>query len=146
MSPAIPAGGLTPANASQWSKLWNTTNYEPDPLTALSWAGGALSSYDGQLYWGLMQVPMTAALSHVITYGLPLTPANIALAVLGTERAILIFRCCADLSHPHVELLYGARKMPVQVSTPPYGWSIELNAMGVAPEYGPAGFGNPFNT
>jgi len=146
MSPAIPTGGLTPANVAQWSKVWSATNYEPDPLTALSWPGGALSSYDGQLYWGLMQVPMTAALTHLVTYGIPLTPANIALAILGTERAIPIFRCCTNLSHPHAELLYGARKMPVQSPTSPHGWSIQPNAMGVAPEYGPAGFGNPFNT
>ena len=91
-------------------------------------------------------MPMTAALTHLVTYGIPLTPANIALAILGTERAIPIFRCCTNLSHPHAELLYGARKMPVQSPTSPHGWSIQPNAMGVAPEYRPAGFGNPFNT
>jgi hypothetical protein len=56
MSPVISSGGL-PTSTATWPKVWSVTDYEPDPLIALTYGGGALVSFDGYLFWGTMHVP-----------------------------------------------------------------------------------------
>jgi hypothetical protein len=73
-SPTIPAGGLTSSNAGQWSKVWSITEYEPDLIIALHYGGGAMTSFDGYLYWGTMHVPFTSSIAHSIGYGNPTPP------------------------------------------------------------------------
>lgn len=144
MSPLIdPSAGLTPAAANGWTKVWSVDRYEPDPVTAATYGGGALMSYGGYLYWGTMHVPMLAAVAHMQVYG---TPSNVtqALALIsGTQRAISIFRG-KDFGtwRQRVQLLYGERALPVY--TPGRGWTFQPTRAG-APLYGHSGFGNPFN-
>lgn len=40
MSPPVLEGGLTPADAEGWTKVWQASDYEPDPLVASRYAGG----------------------------------------------------------------------------------------------------------
>lgn len=92
------------------------------------------------------------------------TSQDIGTTILGTFRAIPEFRCCnqggapffdnigpsqpnfggSNTGQPNVELLYGYTVMPK--FDPSTGWKIVPNAMHTPPKYGPAGFGNPFNT
>ena len=148
MSPKLPRAGLTSANANSWSMKWNVSEYEPDPVVAKTYGGGAMYSYKGDLYWGTMHVPYLAALAKWNAYG-PATSQEEALAdVLGTYRAISLFRV-DDYSKtsPKVELLYGQPAMPVwqEGFSGPFGsWTLQPSGMGI-PKYGLSGFGNPFN-
>lgn len=144
MSPEIPPGGLTVADTGLWKKVWRVEDYEPDPVTAATYGGGALVSFGGYLYWGTMHVPMTATLAHFNAYGAPADQASALHAILGTWRAINIFRG-KDFGTPSetVDLLYGLPVLPKY--TPGTGWEIVPNNMGETPLYGLSGFGNFFN-
>jgi hypothetical protein len=145
MSPPIPAGGLTAAEADAWQRVWQSDDYEPDPVTAVTYGGGALHSFGGALYWGTMHVPFLAARIHFSVYGTPAGPAEVVAALLSTHRAISIFRGrnfgAAD---QQIELLYGERFLPVYVPTPGI-WVPTPNKMNVAPLWGGSGFGNYYN-
>jgi hypothetical protein len=174
MSPVIPGGGLMNADAGSWQKAWDVSSYEPDGLTALSYGGGALASFDGYLYWGTMHVPMAAAAIHSAFYSVnPFTTAQVGYpdlvdlspddkevkAFLGTHRPINIFRGRNFASSPEIELVYGMAQLPkftaIPDPPPPAGtggkwinaqWNLVPNNMGGAsPLYGSAGFNNIFN-
>ena len=144
MSPVVPGGGLTAANAASWTKVWKADDYEPDPVTAATYGGGALASYGGYLYWGTMHVPVLSTQAHISTYSIPTGDTNVMLQTyLQSERAISIFRGSGFNSPPTIELLYG---MPtLSKYTAPGGWSQVPNNMNAQPLWGPSGFGNPFN-
>ena len=143
MSPMIPAGGLTGANAGQWQKVWSVSDYEPDPLIAMTYGGGALASYNGQLYWGTMHVPMMSTLAFIQTYGQPETTEGAVQAIQNTQRAISIFRGQNfGTSRAQVQMLYGETSLPAY-NPQTDAWSNQRT--GYRPVYGPSGFGNPFN-
>jgi hypothetical protein len=146
MGPQIPQSGLTPANVDDWQEVWQVNDYEPDSVTASTLVGGALASYQGQLYWGLMQVPITGALAHYAAYpDAPHATLDVILSIIGTTRPIPIFRCCGQASGGKTELLYGSTVLPVYDENT-QSWKVQSNNMHMAPRFGPAGFGNPFNT
>lgn len=142
MSPSIGEDHVLGTD-SVWTKVWEAAQYEPDPVTAWTYGGGALVSYGGKLYWGTMHVPFTAALAHAETYGSSPSTAAALANVLGSHRAISIFRG-ADFGtgNQKVELLYGETLLPVFDGSV---WRLRPNTMGVAPTYGHSGFGNTFN-
>ena len=161
MSPLL--AELIPANKGNWTKLWSSTDYDPDPVTAATYGGGAVASFDGWLYWGTMHVPGVAAAAHASVYGD--SPDVIAQAqrLIGTWRAITIFRG-RNLGLPtqEIELLYGGSSIyggsnlqaylvdPSWEGSPfdpsaPRSWQSVPNKMGLVPLYGLAGFGNIFN-
>ncbi len=146
MSPLVGRDNkLTSADAAKWQSVWNAGQYEPDPVTAATYGGGALASFNGRLIWGTMHVPMTAALAHAAKYGPSEDTAGQLATVLGTNRAISIFslEMRPGGQKPRVSLLYGAQTLPVYDGT---AWTMLPNKMGgVAPLYGPSGFGNTFN-
>jgi len=89
MGPQVPESGLTSADAGNWREIWQVNDYEADPVTASTLAGGALASYQGCLYWGLMQVPITGALVHYAAYpDAPHATEDVILSILGTTRPI----------------------------------------------------------
>ncbi|NOY58070.1 MAG: T9SS type A sorting domain-containing protein [Calditrichaeota bacterium] len=144
MSPEIPLGGnLSAADAGNWSKVWEITDYEPDTVTAHTTLGGALASFDGYLYWGTMHVPATAAIGHFITYGLPASLIETVIPIVGTFRSTSLFRG-QNFGTPGEtkEVLYGMPVLPAY--DPVNGWQIVPNKMG-DPLYGMSGFGNIFN-
>jgi hypothetical protein len=144
MSPPVPGGGLTTAHAGAWTRIWKADDYEPDPVTAATYGGGALASFGGYLFWGTMHVPILSTKAHIVTYGLPTGDTGFLLQTfLGSERAISIFRGSGFNTTPSFELVYGLPVLPVM--TAPGSWSILPNKMGKLPQWGPSGFGNPFN-
>ncbi len=144
MSPPVPAEGLTREDADSWQKVWQVDDYEPDPLIAGTYGGGALASFDGYLYWGTMHVPLQALNVFYDTYGKPADPADQLAATIGCSRALAVFRGRNfDTEQPEVELLYGLSVLPSY--TPEAGWTLVPNNMGVEPGYGLAGLGNVKN-
>jgi len=144
MSPVVPPGGLGPAHAASWEKVWQVSDYEADPVTAATYGGGALESFDGYLYWGTMHVPFLAGVAHFNVYGQPADGVEALTALLGTHRAISIFRGRDfGTAGEQVQLLYGMPMMPAYA--PGDGWKIVPNNMAQMPLYGLAGFGNFFN-
>lgn|GEM_PF-1401060 len=150
MSPPIPAGGLTAAHATGWEKVWQVDDYEPDPVVARTYGGGALASFQGRLYWGTMHVPMTGFLGYLQAYGVELSTLDDALlALLGTWRNTALF-VGKDFGDPdkyqHIKLAYGMPYLPAY--DPHQGWSIQPNNMHEYdrhPMHGFSGFDNFFN-
>ena len=159
MSPELDAGGLTSADADLWEKVWKVSDYEPDPVTARTYGGGALASFGGYLYWGTMNVPLLSTIAHFTVYGDLVDAASYPeqddieiKAFLATHRPVSVFRGRNfDMPTEEVELLYGLNRMyafnpPGSESTLPIGWNLVPNKMaGAAPSYGQAGFDNFYN-
>lgn len=155
MSPVFNNGSLGPSTAN-WTEVWNVLQYEPDPVTALTYGGGAMSVYNGALYWGTMHVPAFSTLVHLEVYGPAIVPTNVlngdVQAFENSERATSIFRG-SNFGTPNqnVQLLYGESSLPVWVPDNlanfrgPGHWVTEPTRAG-QPLYGHSGFGNPFNT
>ncbi|MCU1259223.1 MAG: hypothetical protein JWO80_2108 [Bryobacterales bacterium] len=152
MSPLVPTtGGLTAANLSQWTKIWDASMYEPDPVIARAYAMGAMFSYQGYLYWGTLHIPFQATAQAAAAYGQPATDQDSANLVIGTFRTISIFRGRNFDTTPDIDLLYGSSALPAFSPTggTPGTWPYVPNNMPPLkrnPLYGPAGFGNPYNT
>lgn len=160
--PPLPAGGLTADDADDWTKIWSITDYEPDVLLPFGTTGGALASFEGDLYWGTMNPPLIvgafALLGHLQGQGFnldadgsgSLEADEILATLLGTHRSVSIFRArdaCAD--DPQIELVYGERYLPVY---DPQARSYTIrddaaheNRLGLKPLHGASGFGNFFN-
>ena len=148
VSPDIPVGGLTNADSLSWSNKWLATDYEPDPVIAMTYGGGALASFDGDLYWGTMHVPGTSAAAAELVYDLSGdNPLNV---IASTLRAISIFRLRNfDTSAPEVqEVLYGKQYVPVyDPAAQAFTYRKDADHMtGMGPPlWGKSGFGNALN-
>lgn len=148
MSPPLAQGapGLNPEDADGWRQVWHTGMYEPDPVIARSYALGGLESYQGQLYWGTMHVPLQATALHTAVYR-PSTPAAIRDTLLNTQRASAVFRGrFLGTGQQRVELLYGAAELPAYDPDAADGagaWAA--TPTGYTPRFGASGFGNRFN-
>lgn len=139
---------LTAANLNQWVKIWDVSRYEPDPVTAATVVGGAISAYQNKIYWGMMQVPFTGVAAHFQACpSAPQDQQNMALALVNTTRAIPVFRSDgnANPAKTKTELLYGSEQLPVWDCANAM-WKTVANPAKLRPAYGQAGFGNPFNT
>jgi hypothetical protein len=143
MSPPLRRGGLRGASADEWVKVWQITDYEPDPVTASIYQGGPLVSYGGYLYWATINPPFVGAIQHISTYGTS-DPLGVTAAVLGAHRPTTVFRGRKFGTRAEkVDLLYGSQFLPAYV--PGSGWQIVANNMRSRPLYGSAGYGNFFN-
>jgi hypothetical protein len=144
MSPSVPEGGLVSSHTNQWQKVWSATDYEPDQLTALTYLGGGLHSFDGYLYWGSMHFPILAAAVHLVAYGITPDPEQLLGVVIGTHRPTNIFRGHKFGSPEEVmQVVYGLPAMPARQADGQF--AVVPNKMG-APLYGLSGFGNFYNT
>jgi hypothetical protein len=145
-SEPILVGGLTMANSGGWDKIWEVDDYEPDPVIAASYGGGALASYEGKLYWGTMHVPFASTLIHGLANNPPINSDEDAiLNFLAPTRSITIFRGDNLESSVDIELLYGSPVLP-RYDKPNDEWYLTSNNMGgTLPLYGLPGFGNLFN-
>lgn len=146
MGPVVPAGGL-PASQNQWDKVWRADDYEPDTITARTYGGGALASFDGYLYWGTMHVPLLSFSVYSQTYSFS-SPEESLEAFLGSYRAISIFRG-DNFDNPgkQIDLVYGMPNLPVSTPTGlgTLDWQLVPNNMNAIPLFGFSGFGNMFN-
>jgi hypothetical protein len=155
MSPFMGADGLHHRDAQSWVKIWSANDYEQDEVTARLYNGGALATFEGYLYWGTTHAPMSAGLAHAEIYGHwdpqtgDIDMRKLLSAVLGTHRPISIFRGRRfGFPKEEVQVLYGLQSMPAYIRRSDgsgYEWQILPNKMG-PPLYGPAGFGNLYNT
>jgi len=141
-SPVLPSGGLT--SATVWDEIWNASAYEPDPVVALTYGGGAIASFDGYLYWGTMHVPGVAAAAMAKKYNIDTSDQQKMIELFfNTNRAISIYRSSDPESDAKVELMYGDTKLPTY--NPETKSFVEVdNKMGAA-TWGESGFGNMFN-
>ncbi len=142
----LPKKGGLPASVAPLTQLWDVRQYEPDPVIALSYGGGAIASFEGKLVWGTMHVPGVATQLHMARYGAYYDSlsgveraVNLLGMLVGTQRAIALF------SHGDegTELLYGQRLLPA--FSVAGGWTLAPNAAGLTPKHGCSGFNNPFN-
>jgi hypothetical protein len=148
-SPALKMGGLTQADAdaADWrTPLWLATDYDPDPVVAASYGGGAIASWNGKLVFGTMHVPMTALLAAERAY--TLADGTALQNFLGTYRSIAVFEVTFPRGRPRVELLYGEKYLPTydpakQAFTIRYDAAHRTGKF--APRNGPSGFGNFYN-
>ena len=145
MSPMdVPASDGLPASLAEWTKVWQVDDYEPDTITAHTYGGGALASFDGYLYWGTMHVPLVSLAAYAQQ---GLSPEEALEAFWGSYRAISIFRGTDFPGTPDIDLVYGMPLLPKATQTGPgsYDWQLVPNNMGALPMFGLSGFGNPFN-
>jgi hypothetical protein len=149
MSPAVSEAGLSAVDADGWRKVWESSDYEPDPVTAATYGGGALASFHGHLYWGTMHVPLTSALAHMVIHGQPESLLDTLLVLLGTHRATSVFRGRDfGTASEKIELLYGEPALwsyCVEPGAAGGQWQRMPNSMGTAPLWGASGFDNPYN-
>jgi len=155
MSPVVGADGLHHSDAQSWVKIWSALDYEQDEITARMYNGGAIASYEGYLYWGTTHAPMSAGLAHAEIYGHwdsetgDIDLRKLLSALLGTHRPISIFRGRKfGFPEEEMQVLYGLEKMPAYIELSAgleYEWQFLPNKMG-PPLFGPAGFGNLYNT
>ena len=163
----VSTGQAAPLDGSpSWTKVWSALQYEPDPIIARTYAMGAITAYDGQLYWGTMHVPFLATIAEIgywlhqgvgFSSDSTVAQAQILSDMVATQRSISVFRGGGfDTDSPQVDLLYGDAQLPVfgpvdlgtwsDGSGNAYGWRLEPNtATGQQGLYGASGFGNPFN-
>jgi hypothetical protein len=161
MGPKIGKGGLTAADAGSWMKIWEVTDYEPDPVVAATYGGGAVASYKGKLYWGTMHVPVLSLAAALLAHDGGLidldTDGNRSVdadelqsAYQGTFRAVSIFRAkIGKKGKMKTELLYGEMYLPVY-SPLERAYTVAIDAVhrnrtGKVPQYGSSGFNNPYN-
>jgi hypothetical protein len=147
-SPEVSREGL-PASNAQLEEIWTVDDYEPDPITARTYLGGAVGSFDGKLVWGTMHAPFVGALMHLREYlaeygGTP-SVLEVLAAIAGAHRPTVIFSA-DDLegTEPQIRVLYGNTLLPAYV--PGAGWRLVPNKAHQLPKFGLAGFNNPFNT
>src|SRR5262249_24073104 len=116
MSPAVPAGGLDATNANQWTALWNDIYFKPPSAIAQSYAGRAIASFDGYLWWGKLHIPMSTMQRLVQKYS-PTTKDEAIADLGGTFRAAVFFRIKDPDTNPKIDIVYGNYELPV--FTPP---------------------------
>ena len=154
-TPLLPNSGGLPASNAPLTKIWDARAYEPDPLVASTYGGGAMASYMGHLVFGTMHVPGVATqlqLRFYSSYYNSITDptqlqAETFLALLATQRAIAIFSVEGLGANPQpssISLLYGQAYLPV-FNPSNHQWVLQRNNSNLEPSLGPSGFGNPFN-
>ena len=144
ISPAMDVTtGLHAANAGSWTRIWKPSDYEPDPVTAATYGGGAIAYWQDALYFGTMHVPGTSALAHIQAYGEPADQAAYLEVLVNTYRAASIWRINdAETATPSAELLYGESTLPAYNAVT---GEFDATTTNFTPQYGSSGFGNIFN-
>jgi hypothetical protein len=140
MGPDMKDRPLTGADRGKWKVVFKLSDYEVEPAAAQ--VGGALASFDGYLYFGTMQAPLTGLGMYTQLYSK--APINVQ-AFLGTQRPITIFRAKhLASSNPVIEVVYGSPVLP-KYDPVADSWKLVPNGLGRSPLYGLPGFGNFFN-
>lgn len=153
-SPVLAADGSLPQSVAPWTKIWDVSSYETDPKVAVTLFGGAITTLNNQVVWGLMQVPFTGV--EVVMRACPgaIASSTDALkAIAYTTRPIPIFSANGAGATPPAtsSLLYGSNYLYSSRCVAGAGgntleWTQTANASGQQALLGAAGFGNPFNT
>jgi len=145
ISPIIPPGGLTNSHATPgaWKKVWDAGDYEPDPVVAKTYGGGALAYYQGYLYWGTMHVAGASSFILMDQYGYP-DQMDQEEFFLNSHRALSIFRGRNfENQFGRAELLYGESILPVYNGE---SQTFSNTYTGMNPLFGSSGFDALTNT
>jgi hypothetical protein len=153
-SPPLP---LTAESSGNWRKIWSAGDYEPDPLVASIYGGGAVKSFDGWLYWGTMHVAGFTFIKYLDSFDIPFSLREMSKLIHSTWRAASIFRG-RNIGTPQqeIQLLYGGSAAFEDLKPGHYpvidGYGRQridldsrMNKMGLTPLYGRGGFGNEWN-
>ncbi len=154
MSSVIPPEGLTNGNLNDWVKVWDASEYEPDPVIAATYAVGDLASFDGRLWWGTLHLTTAGFLAHSVFFEIDLLGANCSSdpecsirqeeAFNNSNRALALLRGRNFDSTPEIELLYGETSLPVYDSSVGE-WEEKQNNSSLIPLFGKSGIDNPNN-
>lgn len=137
----IPANGFTKDQPASFHQVFSVADFEPDPVIANAWLMGAITEYQGQVYWGTMH-PGGQAFTHLLRKH-PSTLLKLTEAVPKTHRRTHLFRTdFSDPEKPKTELLYGASSYWTFDNG---DWVKKPNLMGLKPLLGIAGYGDYFN-
>lgn len=142
-SPALPVGGLTNSNLSQWEKVWSYTMYDKDPLNGILAMGGDLKEHNGWLYFGSMHIPLMQ-----VVVGQDRGATDTLDLVVNGHRAISVFRLEEEPGPSprkvNVECLWGRKELAVFDPITKY-YGENKAPTGYTPLFGDSGFGNIFN-
>ncbi len=58
-------------NQVEWKQLWSPSSYEPDAALVMSYMGGGIAAFGGQVYWGTINVPMSSLMTYMVARGYP---------------------------------------------------------------------------
>ncbi|ATB46157.1 hypothetical protein MYMAC_001749 [Corallococcus macrosporus DSM 14697] len=161
-SPRLEQDGLDDDDASQWRKVWDIRDYEPDLVAAATTGGGAVASFDGRLYWGTMHVPFLATSVALGAHAAGLLNLDadgsgsldwleLLNTALGTHRSTSVFQS-DELGNQDesVRVIYGEKYLP-RYSPLARGYNIAFNDFyrnrleNPEPRWGSSGLGNFFN-
>jgi len=147
MSPELGENGLSRWDADDWQQVWSIDQYEPDPVVARSYGGGALYSFDGHLYWGTMQVAGTGAAVFLEAY--PDEGLGFMDVFDQTFRPSAFFRGedFDDPGNTNVEMLFGDETLLKYTpsGSEPGHFDPVPNLHGEPAVFGEAGFGTGTN-
>ncbi len=150
MSRPLNGTPLTNADALSWTQVWDASEYDPDPLLAATYAGGAMASFDGYLFFGTMHLPDLGLGVFLGVHGAPTTEEDLLSTLYATLRPTVLFRG-KDFGTPQqeIDLAYGAKTLPVFTPGGDFGtWDSVPNNMPAgkkAPLFGYSGYTNPYN-
>ena len=135
---------LPPSTAS-WTTVWQLSNYEVEPSAGA--AGGAISGFDGWLYFTTMTPPGAQLLQFNYLYpSAPTDTTSLVENLLGSYRPTEMFRG-KDFGTPNqkIEVLYGNKLLP-KYNPGSNTWSLVPNKLSQSPKWGLAGYNNFFNS
>lgn len=155
ISPPVPQEGLTSANFNDWVKIWQSSDYEPDAVSAFAYSLGDLASFEDRLWWGTLHLPSIGFLLHSVLFELDLLSPSCTSdpeclnrqneAFENSFRATALFRARNFDSTPEIELLYGESSLPVYNSSLSQ-WEEKPNNASLVPLFGKSGIDNPLNS
>ncbi|MCL1038896.1 hypothetical protein L2750_17340 [Shewanella submarina] len=150
----MPVAGFSKAEPMQFTTIFKTEDFDADPVIAKTYEMGAMTMFDGYLYFGTMHVGHSGGydkLKAAYPEQFPAVQDGEYSAVeeelaIKSWRASSIFRMKMNRFYkPHKfkpELLYGDKK---QWAFNGSKWRKQPNRMGLEPKYGPAGWGEVLN-
>jgi hypothetical protein len=145
VSPPVPPGGLTPADADNWHAILHTTDIYPAREEAIAANFAGMGDLGGWLYVGMDNAPEAFALIEMdcprsVNFNSPLDILNF---YLRSDNTAAVFRIKnVGSAHPIVQLLYGRYKYYTW-DCPTKKWVLKVNPLHQKPLYGGPGFGNP---
>ena len=150
MSRQLNGSPLTAADQNNWTQVWTATDYDPDPVMAATYAGGALASFDDHLFFGTMHLPDLALGVFLAVHGVPESTEDALATLYATLRPTVLFRG-KDFGTPNqkMELAYGNAELQVFVPGGDFGtWVSTPNNLPPGrkqPLFGYEGYFNRYN-
>lgn len=137
---------VTDVNDKPWDILFSYSQYDPDPVVGNTGLGGAMTVYQGQIYFGTLHMPILPMLMAAQYYGIDMEDEQKMLEMLiATFRSATLFRYTEGEQFENgynIELLYGEEELPA------YDMNSKKwvnTSTGFTPLFGKSGFGNIMN-